>query len=338
MKRTTLTILLLAVSTALLFALSMTTGAVNIPASDVLGIMLGRGTSNHTWHFIVTETRLPSAVTAMMAGSSLAVSGLLLQTAFRNPLAGPGIFGISSGASVGVALVMLALGGELSAGAFSVGGFMAVLAGAFAGAMAVTAVIFAFSTMVRSSVVLLIIGVMIGYLASSAVTLLNFHASEEGVRSYVTWGMGTFGNTSSHQTAAMSGLALVGLALAAMLVKPLNAFLLGSQYARNLGINTRLFRHLLLVITGWLTAVATAFCGPIAFIGLAVPHIARLLLSSEDHRWLLPCTMLCGMAVALLCHVICTAASGGSMIPVNAVTPIIGAPVIIYCLCSNRFR
>ena len=215
---------------------------------------------------------------------------------------------------------------------------MAVLAGAFAGAMAVTAVIFAFSTMVRSSVVLLIIGVMIGYLASSAVTLLNFHASEEGVRSYVTWGMGTFGNTSSHQTAAMSGLALVGLALAAMLVKPLNAFLLGSQYASNLGINTRLFRHLLLVITGWLTAVATAFCGPIAFIGLAVPHIARLLLSSEDHRWLLPCTMLCGMAVALLCHVICTAASGGSMIPVNAVTPIIGAPVIIYCLCSNRFR
>ena len=156
MKRTTLTILLLAVSTALLFALSMTTGAVNIPASDVLGIMLGRGTSNHTWHFIVTETRLPSAVTAMMAGSSLAVSGLLLQTAFRNPLAGPGIFGISSGASVGVALVMLALGGELSAGAFSVGGFMAVLAGAFVGAMAVTAVIFAFSTMVRSSVVLLI--------------------------------------------------------------------------------------------------------------------------------------------------------------------------------------
>ena len=197
MKRTTLTILLLAVSTAMLFALSMTTGAVNIPASDVLGIMLGRGTSNHTWHFIVTETRLPSAVTAMMAGSSLAVSGLLLQTAFRNPLAGPGIFGISSGASVGVALVMLALGGELSAGAFSVGGFMAVLAGAFAGAMAVTAVIFAFSTMVRSSVVLLIIGVMIGYLASSAVTLLNFHASEEGVRSYVTWGMGTFGNTSA---------------------------------------------------------------------------------------------------------------------------------------------
>ena len=137
MKRTTLTILLLAVTTALLFALSMTTGAMNIPTSDVLGIMLGRGTSNHTWHFIVTETRLPSAVTAMMAGSSLAVSGLL-----RNPLAGPGIFGISSGASVGVALVMLALGGELSAGAFSVGGFMAVLAGAFAGAMAVTAVIF----------------------------------------------------------------------------------------------------------------------------------------------------------------------------------------------------
>ena len=329
MKRTTLTILLLAVSTALLFALSMTTGAVNIPASDVLGIMLGRGTSNHTWHFIVTETRLPSAVTAMMAGCRSGSACCDTK---------PGIFGISSGASVGVALVMLALGGELSAGAFSVGGFMAVLAGAFAGAMAVTAVIFAFSTMVRSSVVLLIIGVMIGYLASSAVTLLNFHASEEGVRSYVTWGMGTFGNTSSHQTAAMSCLALVGLALAAMLVKPLNAFLLGSQYARNLGINTRLFRHLLLVITGWLTAVATAFCGPIAFIGLAVPHIARLLLSSEDHRWLLPCTMLCGMAVALLCHMICTAASGGSMIPVNAVTPIIGAPVIIYCLCSNRFR
>ena len=172
-----------------LFALNLLTGSVDIPMRDVLSILFSSAEHNEIWRYIILETRLPQAITATLCGSALAVSGLLLQTAFRNPLAGPSIFGISSGASLGVALVMLAMGGSVTAGLFSVSGFVAILLAAFIGAMLVTAVIFIFSTLVRNSVMLLIIGVMVGYLSSSAITLLNFFATEEGVRSYMIWGM-----------------------------------------------------------------------------------------------------------------------------------------------------
>ena len=302
---------------AVLFALSLIVGAVHIPVEQVVRILFLPSADiqadpaiKSSWIYIVLQNRLPQAITAMLCGASLAVCGLMLQTAFRNPLAGPSIFGINSGASLGVALVMLLLGGSITAGSFSLTGFVAVLFAAFVGAMAVMALILLFSTMVRNNVMLLIIGIMIGYISSSAISLLNFFATEQGVQSY-----------------------MVG---ALTLIKPLNALLLGEQYAENLGINTQRVRNYLLFVTGILTAITTAFCGPIAFIGLAVPHIARMLLTTDNHQYLMPATILTGAAIALLCNVICVLPGSQGIIPLNAVTPIMGAPVIIYVILKQR--
>lgn len=315
---------------------SLCVGSVDIPVRDVFSILAGQDGSSESWRFIVVETRLPQTVTAMLCGAALSVSGLLLQTAFRNPLAGPSIFGINSGAGLGVAVVMLALGGSIQAGSYSAGGYAAILLAAFAGAMVVTGVIYFFSNIVRGSVMLLIIGIMIGYLASSGISLLNFFATEEGVRSYMVWGMGSFSGVSLRQLPLFSTVTIAALAGAFLLVKPLNALLLGEEYAENLGVNIVRTRNLLLVVTGLLTAVATAFCGPIAFIGLAVPHIARLLLGTGNHRVLLPATMLCGCVVTLVCSMLTYLPGESGVIPINAVTPLVGAPVVIYVIVRRR--
>ncbi len=319
-----------------LFVLNLITGSIHIPVPDILAILLGDETIKPSWRFIILESRLPQALTAMLCGGALAVCGLLLQTAFRNPLAGPGIFGINSGAGLGVALVMLFLGGSLSLGSVSATGFMAVLIAAFVGAMAVMALIFFFSTLVRSHVMLLIIGIMIGYISNSAISLLNFFATDEGVKSYMVWGMGSFGSVTIDQMPVFVLLTVVGLIGALLLIKPLNALMLGDRYAENLGINIFRVRNWLLFVTGVLMAVTTAYCGPVAFIGLAVPHIARLLLVTDNHRILLPATILMGAIVALLCNFICFLPGETGIIPLNAVTPLVGAPVIIYVILKGH--
>jgi iron complex transport system permease protein len=319
-----------------LFASNLLLGSVSIPAEDVMRILLGDTNEKASWRFIILESRLPQAITAMFCGASLAVSGLMLQTVFRNPLAGPSVFGINSGAGLGVALVMLFLGGGLSVGSLQFSGFAAVLIAAFFGALAVMAVIFFFSTLVRSHVMLLIIGIMIGYISNSAISLLNFFATDEGVKSYMVWGLGSFGGVSMANMPVFVGVSLFGLSGALLLIKPLNALLLGDRYAENLGVNIVAVRNWLLVVTGLLTAVTTAFCGPVAFIGLAVPHMARLLLTTDNHRQLLPATMLCGAVVALVCNLLCFLPGDGGVIPLNAVTPLIGAPVIIYVILINH--
>lgn len=330
---------LLLVAVIGLIALNIFEGSIHIPAGDVLDILLGRGEGlKPSWRYIVLESRLPQAVTALCSGAALAVSGLLLQTAFRNPLADPSIFGISSGAGLGVALVMLLLGGSLSLGSLQFTGFIAVIVAAFVGAMAVTAVILFFSTIVRSNVMLLIIGIMTGYLTSSAITLLNFFATDEGVKSYMVWGMGSFGGVTLSHLPLFVGVSMLGILGALLLIKPLNALMLGDRYAENLGICIRRTRHILLIVTGILTAITTAFCGPIAFIGLAVPHIARMLFPTDDHRTLLPATLLCGSAIALLCNFICFLPGEGGIIPLGAVTPLMGAPVIIYVIVKGKAR
>ncbi|MDD7317308.1 MAG: iron ABC transporter permease [Prevotella sp.] len=336
-------VLLMTLLIAVLFAVSMFVGAADIPAADVMSVLFGyeggQGAASHipvSWRYIVLQNRLPQALTAMLCGSSLAVSGLMMQTAFRNPLAGPSIFGINSGASLGVALVMLMLGGSITTGVFSLTGFVAILAAAFIGAMTVMAIIMLFSTIVKSNIMLLIIGIMIGYVTSSAISLLNFFATEEGVQSYMIWGLGNFGGVTMQQMPAFASVTVFGLVASLLLVKPLNALLLGDQYAENLGINIRFVRNSLLFVTGLLTAVSTAFCGPVAFIGLAVPHVARMVLGTENHRRLLPATLLCGAATALLCNIACVLPGSKGIIPLNAVTPIMGAPVIIYVLLKQR--
>lgn len=318
-----------------LFALNIFVGSVRIPASDVLSILCGAD-AKPSWQYIVLESRLPQALTAILAGGALAVSGLLLQTAFRNPLAGPSVFGINSGAGLGVALVMLLLGGSLSTGSVSVTGFMAILLAAFVGAMIVMLIIIFFSTLVRSSVMLLIIGIMIGYISNSAISLLNFFATDEGVKSYMVWGMGSFGGVSMRMMPTFAVVTILGLIGALLLIKPLNALLLGDRYAENLGINILRVRHWLLVVTGLLTAIVTAFCGPLAFIGLAVPHMTRLVLRTDNHRLLMPATILMGSIVGLVCNLLCVLPGESGVIPLNAVTPLIGAPVIIYVIIRRK--
>ena len=336
MKRNVSIILLLVAGIIMLFAMNLIVGSVRIPLADVCDILFDKFEGKESWMYIVMENRLPQALTAMLCGASLAVCGLMLQTAFRNPLAGPDVFGISSGAGLGVAIVMLFLGGSVSTTLFTISGFLAILTSAFIGAIVVTMIILFLSTMVRNSVLLLIVGLMVGYVSSSAVALLNFFASEEGVKSYMVWGMGNFGGVSMDHMLLFALLCLVGIIASIFLIKPLNIMLLGTQYAESLGINIRQIRNLLLVTVGLLTAVTTAFCGPISFIGLAIPHISRLLFRTDNHQILLPGTVLIGAVIALFCNLVCYLPGELGIIPLNAVTPLIGAPVIIYVIIKRR--
>lgn len=336
MKRNVSIILLLVAGIIVLFAMSLIVGSVRIPLADVCDILFDKFDGKESWKYIIMENRLPQALTAMLCGASLAVCGLMLQTAFRNPLAGPDVFGISSGAGLGVAIVMLFLGGSVSTTLFTVSGFLAILTSAFIGAIVVTMIILFLSTMVRNSVLLLIVGLMVGYVSSSAVALLNFFASEEGVKSYMVWGLGNFGGVSMDHMLLFALLCLVGIIASIFLIKPLNIMLLGTQYAESLGINIRQIRNLLLVTVGLLTAVTTAFCGPISFIGLAIPHISRLLFRTDNHQILLPGTVLTGAVIALFCNLVCYLPGELGIIPLNAVTPLIGAPVIIYVIIKRR--
>lgn len=311
-------------------------GSVDIPTKAVIHALLGEEVAKASWSFIVWESRVPQIVTALLCGAALAGSGLMLQTAFNNPLAGPSILGINSGASLGVAFVMLAGGGTIATAGVTLSGFFSIVLGAFIGSMIVMGLILFFSTLIKSNIMLLITGIMIGYITSSAISLLNFFATAEGVHSYMIWGMGNFSGVSLEQLPYFALLTLAGLLLSILLIKPLNALLLGTRYAENLGVNIKRTRNLLLISTGILTAITTAFCGPIAFIGLAVPHIARLMLGTSNHNSLLPVTLLTGSAIALLCNLICILPGESGIIPLNAVTPVLGAPVIIYVIINQR--
>jgi iron complex transport system permease protein len=320
----------------ILMAANLFFGSVNIPADAIISILMGGEVEKESWSFIVWEARVPQAITALLCGAALAGSGLMLQTAFNNPLAGPSILGINSGASLGVAMVMLLGGGTIATAGVTLSGFFSIVLGAFIGSMVVMGLILFFSTLIKSNIMLLITGIMIGYITSSAISLLNFFATAEGVHSYMIWGMGNFSGVSLEQMPYFASFTLAGLVLAILLIKPLNALLLGNRYAENLGVNIKRTRNLLLISTGILTAVTTAFCGPVSFIGLAVPHIARLLLGTSNHNSLLPVTLLSGSAVALLCNLICILPGESGIIPLNAVTPVLGAPVIIYVIINQR--
>lgn len=332
-------ILLFLLAIMALFMTNLLYGSVSIPAGEVLHILIGGQASKSSWEFIVLHSRLPQAITAMLCGASLAASGLLLQTYFHNPLAGPSILGITNGAALGVAIVMLVTGGVIGTSATGIPdlqlvGYVAVVAAAFAGAMVVIALLLFVIRFIRNPLAILILGIMVSYLASSFVSLCNFFASADSVYTYVNWGMGSFSNVSLSQLPLFGGFCLVGLATAILLVKPLNAILLGENYASNLGFNMQTTRMLILFSTGILTAITTAFCGPVAFIGLAVPHIARMTMQEADHRVLLPATIFIGAAIALLCNIICLLPQN-LIIPLNAVTPIFGAPVIIYIITKR---
>lgn len=327
---------LLALFTVVLFITNLLYGSVHIPMSEIINILLGGEPEKASWGYIILESRLPQALTALLSGAALAASGLMLQTAFNNPLAGPDVLGINAGAGLGSAIVLLLFGGLVPTGNLFFGGSLALVSAAFIGALLVTLIIIFFAARLRSHTMLLIIGMMIGYIVSSAVSLLNFFSTAEGVQSYMMWGMGNFGGVSRNSIPLFAALILIGIGIAISLIKPLNALLLGERYAENLGINIRNTRLLLLLSTGLLVAVTTAYCGPISFIGLAVPHMARLLLGTGNHRSLMPTTILCGSLIALLCNLISTLPGDNGLLPLNAITPIIGAPIIIHVIVSRR--
>lgn len=311
-------------------------GTVDVPAVEVWRILTGRPSDYEPWNFIIFESRLPLVVTAALAGGALAVSGLLLQTLFGNTLADPSILGISTGASLGAGCAMLAFGSSFATVlGVAAGGYVATLTGAFVGAMVVMALLLVMSNVVKSSTMLLIVGILIGYIASSAISLLNFFATEEGVHSFVIWGLGNFSGVTLRQLPVFAAVVVVGIAASLLLIKPLNALLLGRRYAENLGVNLRSTRNVLLVVTGLLTAVVTAFCGPIGFIGLVVPHVSRLLLRTSDHYRLIPVAILAGAVVAMACTLVSVLPMDNGMIPINAITPIVGVPVILYVIINR---
>ena len=320
---------------AVLFVTNLLFGSVDIPASDVVSILSGRGCDNDVWRLIVLEMRLPQAVTALLAGAAISVAGLVLQTLFANPLAGPEVLGINSGAGLGVALVMLLSHGMFTVGGAALFGYVAMLAGAFAGALTIILIILFLSSLLRNRVFLLVAGVAVSYLTSSVISLLNYFATSEGVHSYLIWGMGSFSAVTLDRLPFFATVTLLLLFASLLMVKPLNVLLLGDAYAHNLGIRVRRVRTAALVVTGMLTAVVTAFCGPVAFVGLAVPHIARMLLSTNNHKTLLPATLFIGGATALLCNLICQLPGDGGLLPLGAVTPLIGAPVILYVVVKK---
>lgn len=322
----------------LLFIASLFFGSISVPANAVISILSGNPVEKLAWTHIVINSRLPQAITALFTGGSIAVSGLLLQTAFRNPLADSGILGISAGANLGVALVILlfGMGAGSTVGTFSFSNSMMIVFGAFIGASFILAIIMAFATIVRNSIMLLIIGIMVGYLTSSVISILKFWSTSDSAYSYMMWGMGSFSNISLEQLPFYCGVVCIGLFLSVLLIKPLNALLLGQHYASNLGVNIKVVRFMILLCAGLLTAITCAYCGPIAFIGLAVPHMARLVLGTSNHKPLLPLTILLGSVIALICNLSSTLPGASGMLPLNAITPIFGAPVIIYVIINQK--
>ncbi|MBQ7772801.1 MAG: iron ABC transporter permease [Bacteroidales bacterium] len=324
----------LAAAFVVLFMGNLVYGAVNIPIGDVLSILTGGEAEKASWSMIVLNSRLPQSITAMLAGAGLAISGLMLQTLFRNPLAGPSILGISDGANLGVAIVMLYSGGLL--GGMTGGAYFTMILAALAGSIAVLSLIIYFSRKVRSNVMLLIIGIMIGYLASSVISILNYHAAADKVHQFVMWGMGDFTGVSTEKLPYFAFFTTAGLIYSLLLIKPLNALLLGEMYAANLGVKIKSARISILLCTGILTATITAFCGPVSFIGLAVPHVARILLGTSNHKHLVPVTILSGACIAMLCNMLTVIPGSNSLLPLNAVTPMIGAPIIIYVIINRK--
>ena len=330
--------LLIMASIFLFFFLNLVLGSVSIPLRAVWNILWGTGNESVIWQNIIWKSRVPQALTALVAGAGLSVSGLQMQTVFRNPLAGPSVLGISSGASMGVAFVVL-LSGSLGGVALSKLGFMGEIAltiAAIAGSLSIMALIVFVSQKVRGNVTLLIIGVMIGYIANAVIGVLKFFSVEEDIRAYVIWGLGSFARVSGDQMTLFICIMVVLLPLSFLLVKTLNLLLLGDAYARNLGLNIKRARLLVITCSGVLVAIVTAYCGPIIFLGLAVPHLCRGMFRTSDHRILMPASLLAGASLAVVCNLIARMPGFEGALPVNSVTALVGAPVVMSVLFNKR--
>ncbi|MBR1449676.1 MAG: iron ABC transporter permease [Prevotella sp.] len=331
-------ILLMTMLIVVFFLLNLLLGTVNIPFVSVINILFGGEGESEIWSNIVMKSRVPQALTALTAGAGLAISGLQMQTVFHNPLAGPSVLGISSGASLGVAFVVLASGSIVGVALSSTGyvGELALTIAAIVGSLAVMALIVYVSQKVKGSVTLLIIGVMIGYVANAIIGVLKYFSVEEDIRAYVIWGLGSFARVSGDQVWLFVIIMAVLIPMSMLLIKTLNLLLLGEQYARNLGLNIKTSRVWVIGCAGVMIAIVTAYCGPIMFLGLAVPHLCRSIWRTSDHRVLMPATALTGAALALACNIIARMPGFEGALPINSVTALVGAPIVAMVLFGKR--
>jgi iron complex transport system permease protein len=322
----------------LLAALNLALGSVKIPMHEVLSIVMGHGSSNVIWENILLRTRLPQTIVALGAGMALGVAGLLMQTLFRNPLAGPSVLGISSGSSLGVGFVLLVAGQVwgFSFARIGIWGDLAVIIASLGGAFAVLALILFVSHKIGGTLSVLIIGVMIGYLSNSILSVLKFYSMEEDIQNYVIWGLGSFSRMSIDRAYLFALITVIPSLLALLLSKSLNLMALGDRYASNLGLKIKRARLLIILFAGALTAIVTAFCGPIIFIGMAVPHLAKLVSRTSNHLYLISNACILGAATALLCNLLARLPGMESELPINSVTAFIGAPVVISVIWKKR--
>ena len=322
MKYILLTIIALAAAVACLFS-----GSVSIPTSDVASILCGDDTANAGWNYIVWQMRVPAMLTAALTGAALGVCGLLLQSYFRNPLAGPSILGITNGANLAVAVVIVMTGSHSG---------WDVIWAAMIGALAVLMLLLGIGRVVKHPVTLLIVGILLSYLSSAILTLIHYEATTDGVQALLIWGMGSFHQVGMSQMQLYATLISCGLLASLALIRPMNGWMLGELYARNLGISTSRVRWGILLVTGLLCAATTAWCGPIAFVGLSIPHMARMMFHTDNHRTLLPASMLLGSICTMLCLWLSTLPSDGKTLPINALTPLFGIPVILWVLLRRK--
>jgi iron complex transport system permease protein len=335
-KKYTKQFIVLLIIVVVLWFTNISFGSVSIPFKDIFAIILGDETVKDSWQTILLNFRIPKAITAVLVGSGLSISGLLMQTLFRNPLAGPFVLGISSGASLGVAILILGssvFGGFFLSVAFS---NWAIAIAASLGAFLVLSAVIIAANKVRNTMSILIIGLMFGSFAAAIISVLSYFSEAQEIQQYVFWSFGSLGNLSWDEIAIFFSIYLVGVIGVFAIIKPLNSLLLGENYAKSLGVNVKQSRIIILVITSLLTGVITAFSGPIAFIGLAVPHLAKLIFTTSNHKILIPATALTGALVLLICDIIAQVPTSEFTLPINAITSLFGAPIVIWLLIRKK--
>lgn len=328
--------ILLSILLVILWFLNISLGSVSIPFKDIFNSLFGGNVTKESWETIVLNFRVPKAITAVLVGSGLSICGLLMQTLFRNPLAGPFVLGISSGASLGVAILIL--GSSVFGGFFltnSVSNWSLPISASLGAFLVLSAVIIA-ANKVRNTMSILIIGLMFGSLTSAVISVLAYFSEADQIQQYLFWSFGSLGNLSWNELWVFMIIYSIGILGTISIIKPLNSYLLGENYAKSLGINIKRSRNVILLITSILTGVITAFSGPIAFIGLAIPHVSRLIFSSSNHKILLPAVAIIGAIVLLICDIIAQLPTSEFTLPINAITSIFGAPIVIWLLIRKK--
>ena len=315
----------------ILFFLNLFEGSADIPLQEIFNVLLNNS-DNEIYNVIILENRLPQSITAIVSGAALAVSGLIMQTVFSNPLAGPSVLGISSFSSLGVAVVTFLFSSVF----MSYNSTFSVVLGSLLGSGAVLVLLVFISGFIKQNLTLLVVGMMLSYISGALITVLNFFGTEQSVKNFTVWSMGTFSGVGLEDLFFFGIIVLVFVMSSFLLIKPLNLLLLGENYAQNLGLNISRSKTILLLVSGVLTSIVTAYCGPIAFIGLAVPHIARLMAKTSNHTKVLPLCVFVGAVIALACNLLCVMPGSRGILPLNAVTPIFGVPVIVWILAGKH--